>query len=101
MARRQIHVDNPHRWVTQHVAPKSLALDTNSADGTHRPEELAHASSTSVVCEKCFHTVYGLPRKTSPRHAIEATRVLLLRGQSLCHSLSLLARVLGTVSTYG
>src|SRR5205814_2007432 len=41
----KIDIDNPHGWVSQHVVLKSLALDAEPADRTHRPEELAHASS--------------------------------------------------------
>jgi hypothetical protein len=44
MPRRDVHIDDAHRRVTQHIRLEGLALDGEPADGTHRPEELAHAS---------------------------------------------------------
>src|SRR5580704_9438518 len=41
---RNVHIDDAHRRITQHIALEGLALDRDSADGTDRPGELAHAS---------------------------------------------------------
>jgi hypothetical protein len=40
--RRDIHIDDPRRRITQHIALEGLALDSEPADGTGRPEKLAH-----------------------------------------------------------
>jgi hypothetical protein len=39
---RDVNIDDTHRRIIQHVASEGLALDRESTDGTHRPEELAH-----------------------------------------------------------
>jgi hypothetical protein len=42
MSGRDVHIDDAHRRITQHVTLEGLALDSDPADGTYRPEELAH-----------------------------------------------------------
>jgi hypothetical protein len=44
MPSRDVHIDGAYRRVTQHVTLEGLALDSDPADGTHRPKEPAHAS---------------------------------------------------------
>src|SRR5271165_1191405 len=44
MPSRDVHIDDTHRRVAQHIAREGLALDREAAEGAHRPEELAHAS---------------------------------------------------------
>src|SRR5436305_14410637 len=58
----KIDIDNPHGWVSQHVVLKSLALDAEPADRTHRPQELAHASSGSCSFGWCTRADCGRGR---------------------------------------
>jgi hypothetical protein len=44
MSSRDLHVDDAHRRIPQHIALEGLAPDRDPADGTDRPRELAHAS---------------------------------------------------------
>src|SRR5438477_7493290 len=66
----KIDIDNPHGWVSQHVVLKSLALDAEPADRTHRPEELAHASSAGcgfALRRPFYPSITVAPRKVSTR----------------------------------
>src|SRR5205809_2608215 len=70
MARRDIYIDDPPRWVLQQVALQHLALDTNSADGTHWSEELAHASSAGcgfALRRPFYPSITAAPRQVSTR----------------------------------
>src|SRR5438874_13431113 len=70
MARREVQIDNPLRWITQHVAPESLAVDAKSGDGTYRPEEFAHASSAGcgfALRRPFYPSITAAPRKASIR----------------------------------
>src|SRR5438477_6370233 len=44
MPSRNVHVDDAHRRITEHITLEHLALDGDPADRTHRPQKLAHAS---------------------------------------------------------
>ena len=44
MPSRDVHIDDAHRRITQHITLEGLALDSDAANRTHRPEEFAHAS---------------------------------------------------------
>jgi hypothetical protein len=39
---RDVDIDDAHRRISQHIILEDLALDGETADGTYRPEELAH-----------------------------------------------------------
>jgi hypothetical protein len=39
-----VNIDDAYGRIPEHIAVKGLALDRDPADGTYRPEELAHAS---------------------------------------------------------
>jgi hypothetical protein len=46
MPGREVHIDDAHQRITQHVALEGLALDSDPADATYRPEEFTHAPLT-------------------------------------------------------
>ena len=52
---RDVHIDDAHRGITEHVALEGFALDDDATNGTHRPENwrmllpLASADLTSGV----------------------------------------------------
>ena len=37
-----LHIDDAHRWIPQHIALEGFALDGDATKGTNRPGELAH-----------------------------------------------------------
>src|SRR5437762_139967 len=47
----EVHIDDTHRWVAQHVGLEGATLDTDPTDGTHWPEKLAHAPSAGFCDE--------------------------------------------------
>ena len=40
MAGGEVHIDDAHRWIAQHVGLEGVTLDTDPTDGTHWPKNL-------------------------------------------------------------
>ena len=68
MSRREVHIHGARRRVTEHVVLEGLALDRDAADGTRRPEKLAH------LCPRLLRLVVNWP--SLPRWVCRALAVV-------------------------
>src|SRR5947209_1907897 len=78
MPSRNVHVDDAHRRITEHVTLKGLALDNDPGDGTHQPKELAHASYPGLLlillADMVFPRSIARARPRHVRHAVKGQR---------------------------
>src|SRR5260370_26875114 len=68
MPSRHVHIHNAHRRIIQHISLEGLALDRDSADGTHRPEEPAHTPTPCLLLILSAHDG-GRPGRAAPVEA--------------------------------
>ena len=68
MSRRDVDVDGARRRIAEHVVLEGLALDGDAADGTRRPEKLAH------LCPRLLRLVVNWP--SLPRWVCRALAVV-------------------------
>ena|SRR5271170_3441328 len=65
MPSRDVHIDDAHRRISQHINLEDLALDRDAANRAHRPEELAHALYPRLLLTPAVLAASSSPRSTA------------------------------------